>query len=291
MAQPSDRIAPAFLPLHEFLPLHRHKQHCNQAIETMRTLKSTSRIGLGILGAAAMLFGSAYLVTTSAAATINIAVHAPFATDPNYSFTGVGMAPDSGTHWNEVPLNGDGLDPAAMSNLKDSLGNTTSVGFSLSPVYADYGYYYNRNESGNGNLLNSMALTPRGLAPSTITLSNLAAGGVYDLYIYSSKGDYDTKPPTSFTINGVTQTAGSENSNTAFILNQNYLVFSGVTVGNEGLISISFQAQDYASENGIFNGLQLYAVPEPSTVVSIMLGLALVLLLHLRRSAERKRVS
>lgn len=194
-------------------------------------------------------------------------------------YSGVGAySGDSGTFWNAVNSN------ATVSNLKASDGTTvTSIAFQTNgdpsqTAGAPIGLF-------NGDFYTG--------GPVGFTISGLTAGYTYDLYLYGSQGEdgygttfhIDNGSPADRRVdggNGSSFVAGDVVTNSMVPLS-NYVVFSGVAPNGSGQITGTFQS---AEDNyGIFNGAQVVtAVPEPSTGVLLLAGMAGMALL--RRKAR-----
>jgi len=122
-----------------------------------------------------------------------------------------------------------------------------------------------------------------GEGPNTVTISGLTAPS-YDMYVYASAADITGSQDTEFIVGGtsyfVNWGAGGRNTSTLVqgdgntgttTPGENYLVFNGLTP-TTGTISFQFD-DNLTNGNGVFNALQLAAIPEPSTFVLAALGL------------------
>ena len=111
----------------------------------------------------------------------------------------------------------------------------------------------------------------------SVTLSNLPTN-TYNLYLYSNDdiNQRDTPPrSTTFTVNTVVlPTVFQQDTPGSWLLAQNYMA---TTVTTSGTITITTV--------GTLNGLQLVAVPEPSSLMLSGFGVALIVRLVRRRMA------
>jgi PEP-CTERM motif len=166
--------------------------------------------------------------------------------------------------------------------------NATSAGL-VSPITLSM-FFTGENGATGGStpgqpswLLSSAALIS-GAGLGTFTLHNATQGQTYDLFLYGQ--NYDATRGAAFALNGAnggtalngltsTLNTGVRNS---FVLGDNYVEFTGVVADANGNISGSWGAVNNPfsglSGEGDFNGLQLVAVPEPSMIGLIGMGLA-----------------
>jgi hypothetical protein len=220
---------------------------------------------------------------------------------PNY--TGTGAALDSGTYWNQIQetQNGIGNYSASFNSLLASDG-TTSSGIN---VLVEYSRAYNDGGSSD-NLLGSWFQgdgSVNGGAVARVLISGLAAETSYNLYTYGINGGF-TGRGTRFIINNNNWTGGTPDgdnynwlqttgaSASSFESGVNYVTFSGAQSFNgniEFLIGanpVGLWAEGAINDQAPFNGLQLEAVPEPSTYALVLGGIAALIAVR-RRLATR----
>ncbi|MDF7799291.1 PEP-CTERM sorting domain-containing protein [Pontiellaceae bacterium B1224] len=171
----------------------------------------------------------------------------------------------TGTNWNDSVWGEDSRN--AMTDLKDTDGNTTGVGFTLSggsnyggdaialDVLKEYRYF-----SGNA--------TTTGIS---IDLAGLGANAQWDVY-FLSQGNANGRTTQFRHFDGaVTNTlpaSPADMAETAWVSGGNYVKFS-ITADAAG--TASFDASSLSGNNsGSLNGLQLVAVPEPATLGLVM---------------------
>lgn len=204
------------------------------------------------------------------------------------TYSGTAVAPDLGTFWNGWLVPGSATWPGNVPNnsssgvLNNSLGAATSTAFGTSVAVTlvsgwsaiDWGY--------NGLANWAPALMDDGLytfasgsatAP-VFTISGLAPGGTYNLYLYSENGSHYTST-TYFEVGGVAKAAANPGvpalSSSGAIAGRNYVFYQGLTAAMDGTISGKVWAGD--ANGASFNGIQLMAVPEPSTLALLATAL------------------
>ncbi len=166
----------------------------------------------------------------------------------------------TGTTWNDSVW-GE-ASQSAMSNLLDTAGNATTVDITL-----DGGSNYGSASIGHDVLKEYRYFSAGGI---TIDLSGLGAGSQWDIYCLS-QGNADSRT-TQFTIgSNVLQASPADLTSTTWAENGNYVKFASITADGAGNVSI-FAESLSGNNNGSLNGIQLVAIPEPSS-----LGLMVVL--------------
>jgi PEP-CTERM motif len=196
--------------------------------------------------------------------------------------------------WNGFGLETSGNTPYPSSGLlSDSTGTPTTISYSINYSGNSGGLYLNPPLVQNGQpgfLLGEAANSGGSGSFGTLTLDNVAAGS-YDLYLYGA--NYDGDRGAVFTVSngtggaptavgGYTQTinpntSGGSGPLTTFTLGGDYVEFTGVTPDASGNIDITWTqgANDNSGGGeGDFNGMSLVAVPEPSALAFLGLGIA-----------------
>ena len=190
---------------------------------------------------------------------------------PTYS--GLGAAPDApgNTTWNGLAVTGGSAPGTATAsstysglvfsdnspsglgvtirrtNQSDTPGGTQSSGNAAADLLRDYVVV---NSGDPGTKLSG-----------TITISGLAAGTTYDLYLYGAGSQ--TEQNTAFTIDGTTlQTAGPLGATSVLTESEDFILFTGVLPDASNQIAVTYaNIIDDAtpSQRAAVNGLQIVA--------------------------------
>jgi len=177
-------------------------------------------------------------------------------------YSGLGMAPDSGTYWNEVGL-------GTSSDLLASDGTTTT------DIDVSTNYTYHWADPGNALLRDRIIWSdgsPHTGNPSepAVTISGLDAGALYDIYLYA--GHYTQ----TFTIDGLSKlvtATGYDQDQPSWTAGVHYVSFLGVSAA-DGTIDIDIY--NTAETDTVISGMQVQVVPVPGAVLLGILGLGAV---------------
>ena len=234
-----------------------------------------------------LVFVSALILPPSAAALAGV-VDVQFAGD--FSFhcpsgsscatptqTGSAVIGSSGDRWNSFsPAS------AAGAALVDVFGAASSMAISYSAPnsYASGTYPSAFGTSQWANLMGGYLVAGGGNSID-VTLSGLAAGQSYGLYVYDQGDGNAAGRSLAVTANGATQTATQTNVGT-FIQGNNYLYFDGVA---NALGDIVISGIPISNSEANINGLQIVtnAVAEPAPLA--VLGVGLLGMAAIRRRA------
>jgi hypothetical protein len=186
-----------------------------------------------------------------------------------------------GDVWNGLPQ-GDNLAGGSYSGFVDSTGAPVaglSLAFgSLSPSDS-YGSY-----PGDGGLAGSplfdqyRSFFDNATGSITFTLSGLTAAS-YDVYLYA-QGDSFTNGTNTMTIGLASDAMNTSHTTASLTAGVNYASILGV-VPTAGTLAIQLSG---SGNYVVANGLQIQAVPEPSTWAALAGAGALLLALRRRRS-------
>lgn len=234
----------------------------------MKTLASKTAIGIAIAGAASLFSSSAAFATA-----IDVQFGAASASQQQTGPAVIGAARD---YWNFS--NAASGTSSLVSTTQAATGVTLTFAASGSYTAAAGGFAFSGKPDANlmqGYLYSSTSSI-------TAVLKGLAAGQGYNLDLYTQGDNNASGRSSTATVNGATATSTQTNAGT-FILNNNYLVFSGAAdaMGNVSIAVVT------KSGEANFNGFQLVttAVPEPSTLALLGVGLATLCLFKRRLDA------
>jgi hypothetical protein len=126
-------------------------------------------------------------------------------------------------------------------------------------------------------------LVDRGNPDLALTFGGLAAGQEYGFYIYTQGDDNSKNRSIGISANGGAQVSSTQSNIGTFVEGDNYL-YVVATANSNGVVDLEGR---YLSGEANINGVQLLAVPEPSSVVLLMAGLLFAGGAAVRRSRAR----
>lgn len=191
-----------------------------------------------------------------------------FSSSPTYS--GAAVLGASGDIWNGI--GGPFFSPSPVSATGVPLVDAANAATGVTLDYSVTGFF-DAGSSTSPPFFTGVAydlLRDYAFSSGDVTLSGLTAGTDYRVILYSSTNAAGRI--TEFTLSGVTQTvAPISTSNLAEGIN--YANFT-TTADASGQIFISFKGIGTSDSEGSLNGLQIKAVPEPSSLLSTLVAVA-----------------
>ncbi len=257
------------------------------------------------LAAAIALVLAVALAATSAQAEV---INVDFNNTGGATYSGQGAVSDVGNDlWNGFEL---GLSSAHTDPIGDPDGPVTSAlllesdGLTLSDVTVTIDNGYVADSSAFGvfatfapDLFND-SVYEWGAVPITFSIDGLVDGGLYDIYLYSDGNGWRNWGAYAgrFTIDGVTQDANPVYAPAAFVEGENYVLFSDVAAAGGTITGtvdeVPFRIVDevpFGNEEGEleWHGLTIVgdfaAIPEPSTIMLMLVGAAFLFVSRLWR--------
>ncbi len=250
---------------HDFFPVWHlcSMQSSPQPNHMKSTHSSTTRFAL--LAAATLGIGASH-----AALTLNFDID--HAGGPN-TYSGVGVAPDTGTMWNSVAVTQNATGDITVNDVSDSEGNGTTIDLVMNRNGGESHKINNQTSNGNPN---PSALMSDYVYWDTwnITVSGLAPGD-YDLYAMGHGDAIDQTNTITWGLNSASTTQDLADFRDIFQAGAEGNTFTKLsgTVDGSGVLS-------FTSSSGL-NGFQIQAVPEPG--IALLGGLGLLGLLRRRR--------
>ena len=205
-------------------------------------------------------------------------------------------------YWNPVNLTnnatGATIGGTPTSVISNSAGNPVpSVSLTLGNLYESSSGTASPNVTNVKTLLNDWSqggynnpIAPPPVSPGTFTFSGLPVNTGYTLYLYSINGGAGDNGTTTFTIGTSTQTAANASplDDSQFILNDNYVIFTGST-GAAGAITGNFFGVN-SKTAGYLDGAQL-DTPEPAVLALMGIGGVALLLIRRKHGASHRRIA
>ena len=195
------------------------------------------------------------------------------------TFSGTGVL--GGGTWNGVAVN-QNAQALASTALLDSAGAASGISVAI-PAYQGAWNLASQPASSWKPLLGDWVyLTAAGQSSATIILSGLGISTTWDLVLYAANG---TGEGSDFTIGAITQrTTDSLSIGSTLTAGDEYVRYNNVVSDGSGTISIGWNNYGTASA---LNGLQIQAVPEPSSAVAIALAMVAGITAYRRRQSGR----
>jgi hypothetical protein len=156
------------------------------------------------------------------------------------------------------------IDPPQSDFLVDSAGNVTTVKFDIAAVCGHADPLAGDNLASDTAFVEGVGAGTGFPTSTTLTLSGLAAGSTYDVYLYA--GAKYSAYASTFTVGG--QTASTKVGNVfdgTWSHGIDYVRFPGVAAAGDGTIQCDFVSGNPANY-GVVSGLQLVEVEPPAAL-------------------------
>ena len=233
----------------------------------MRSLKSI-----------AALSSFAAVLVTAASAADAAAIDVQFSRDPGIAQTGGAVVGQAGDYWNDF------LGNTSTGALLDASGHASgaSLSFSSYGVYESDPGFTQFTGKQDANLMQGYLYAPQA-APISLVFSGLTAGQAYGFWVYTQGDDNSRGRSISLAANGGVAQVATQTNASSFSLGDNY-VYLTATANAGGVVDIVGNELDGEAN---INGVQVMAVPEPSSMVLMMAGFAFLAGAVVRRRRVR----
>ena len=222
---------------------------------------------------------TALLLTAVSAASASSAIDVQFSSGSGHAQTGAAVIGQANDVWNDFTT-GTLADQFLVNTSGAQSGVTLS--FSSAQSYESAASYTRFTGTPYANLMQGY-LVGRGNPDLALTFGGLAAGQEYGFYIYTQGDDNSKNRSIGISANGGAQVSSTQSNIGTFVEGDNYL-YIVATANSSGVVDLKGR---YLSGEANINGVQLLAVPEPSSVALLMAGLMLVGGAAVRRSRAR----
>jgi hypothetical protein len=220
------------------------------------------------------------LLMTAVSAASASAIDVQFSAGSGHAQTGAAVVGQAGDVWNDFTTG----TMQSTQALVDTAGALSGVGvtFSSAQSYESDTSYTQFTGTPYANLMQGY-LVDRGPTGIDVTFSGLVAGHEYGMFVYTQGDDNSTGRSIGLIANGGATLFTNQTNASTFTEGDNYLYL--VTTANaNGVIDLK---GDVRYGEGNINGIQLLAVPEPSSLVLMMAGFLMLAGLALRHSRAR----
>lgn len=229
------------------------------------------------IGLVAMSLVVACVASTASATLINIDINGKGSAAP-VTYSGAAAIGTTGDTWNgylvDSSLGTRVVSPAQSGFLQDSAGAATTVKFQIGAVCSDGPVGIAGNALANDLCYVRSPNVTNDLAPptsTTFTLQGLQANGLYDIYLYAAAPVVNYT--SSFTVGATTKTTAHSAFGGTWVEDTNFVKFSSVAAGADGSLQGIFAGDANGTSYAVWSGVQIQSVPEPSTLVMLVVGL------------------
>ena len=218
----------------------------------------------------------------------------PLVSGPESAATAANPLFGAANVWNNLELTDMGfelLSDPSVSNLLDSTGGNSGIGFSITGnvgAAVDYDYIPNpdplRSEyiTFNGNGTGEIDGTSDSIMWS---LTGLVPGATYDMCLYGSRTNYDRN--FNMTIQGTTLDVPSYNTTDVPLPGPDCIYFSNLVASGSGTITglgVGIGSDLDLANEADWSGFQLVRTPEPCSLMLVGLGSLGIVIGRKRRS-------
>jgi hypothetical protein len=220
------------------------------------------------------------LLTTAVSAASAAAIDVQFSRDAGHQQSGAAVVGSTGDLWNDFLGH-----QASGAALFDTTGAASGVSLSFSSygAYESDPGYTQFTGSPYANLMQGYLYAYSDTGGIALTFSGLQAGHEYGFWVYTQGDDNSAGRSISLTANGGATQVATQTNATGFVIGDNYSYLVS-TANAYGVVDI--RAADLHGEANI-NGVQLMAVPEPSSLVLLMAGFTFLAGAVVRKSRAR----
>lgn len=228
--------------------------------------------------------GPVFPIAAIALASLASATRSHAETLINVDFNSTGINTEWGTYasswvlgggtWNgvTVPFVANGGNSLASTPLSNSTGASSGASIAITQFYSSWNLDTTSAAniaSGLQPLMADYLFLSYAATSATVTLSGLGASTAWDIVLYAAQ---TTDHDSAFTIGGVTKATTDPGGISALTDPGQYVRFDSIAADESGTITINWARNGNAIS--ALNGLQVQAVPEPSTCGMAIAGLA-----------------
>lgn len=214
---------------------------------------------VGRAAATVVAFVASFVIASTAAATlVNVDFNSSGPGTSVGTFAGTGIL--GGGTWNGITVN-QNAQALAPTALLDSFGAASGISIAIPAYQGAWNLASQPATSWKPLMGDYLYVTAAGQSSATINLSGLGSSTAWDLVFYSANGGGEG---SDFTIGATTKrTTDSGSIGATLTAGDEYVVFNNIVSDGSGSISIDWA--NYGTPGSVLNGLQIQAVPEPSS--------------------------
>ena len=226
-----------------------------------------------------LTIASLAILATAVSGANAAGIDVQFSRDPGHQQTGAAVVGFAGDVWNDF------LGNSGSGALRNTNGTASGVSLTFSSygVYESDPGYTQFTGTPYANLMQGYLYGFTNTQATDIKFSGLVAGQEYGFWVYTQGDDNSRGRSISLTANGGGAQVSTQSNATGFVLGDNYVYLTS-TANASGVVDLV--GSDLVAEGNI-NGVQVAVVPEPSSIVLMMAGFALLAGAAVRRSRTR----